>query len=59
MATIMPQGDALRKAVQWYSEKRKDNPDTPASKLLHEASVLFNLSPADAEALRNYTKESG
>ncbi len=58
MGTILPQGDALRKAVTWYAEERKAHPDAPRQELVNKACVQFNLSPADAEALMKYTQNS-
>jgi hypothetical protein len=49
--TIQPEGENLRNAVKWISEKRKESPDTPLSKLIAEAGARFNLSPKDAEFL--------
>lgn len=58
MATIQPKGDALRKAIKWYSEELKANPDKKPAAIIQEACIQFNLSPKDAEALRRYTQET-
>jgi len=57
MTTIMPQGDDLRKAVKWISEERQSNPAKNIAKLVEEASVKFDLSPADGEFLFKLFKE--
>jgi hypothetical protein len=58
MATILPQGDALRKAITWYAQELKAHPDTPRQELVNKACIQFNLSPADAEALMTYTQNN-
>lgn len=57
MTTIMPQGEDLRKAVKWISEERQSNPAKNIAKLVEEASVTFDLSPADGEFLFKFFKE--
>lgn len=56
MSEVLPQGEALRKAVKWISERRKEE-DCPARhKLVEEACLKFNLSPSDAEFLQRFLK---
>ncbi len=57
MSTIIPEGDDIKKAVQWISEERKYNPDKQPGKLVEEASLKFDLSPSDAEFLTRFLKE--
>ncbi len=57
MSTIQPEGENLRKAVQWISDERKYGPDKKSSKLIDEACLKFNLSPADAEYLANFVRQ--
>lgn len=54
MSTIMPEGDALRKAIKWISECRKENPDAKLMQLIHEACSRFDLSPKDSDFLYNF-----
>ena len=56
MSTIMPQGEKLKHAVQWISEKRTENPDVNPAKLVDEASFRFDLSPRDSEFLLRFVK---
>ncbi|MDP2643419.1 MAG: hypothetical protein Q8P24_00625 [Desulfobacterales bacterium] len=49
--TIQPEGEALRKAVQWISEKLLADPGGKSTLLIEAACMKFNLSPADAEFL--------
>jgi hypothetical protein len=53
----MPQGEDLRKAVKWISEERQSSPAKNIAKLVEEASVKFDLSPADGEFLFKFFKE--
>jgi hypothetical protein len=57
MTTIVPQGEDLRKAVKWISEERQGSPQKNLAKLVEEASVKFDLSPADGEFLFRFFKE--
>jgi hypothetical protein len=57
MTTIMPQGEDLRKAVKWISEERQSSSSKKLAKLVEEASVRFDLSPADGEFLFKFFKE--
>ena len=57
MATIMPEGEALRKAVKYISEKRKAEPNISIVKLVDEASFTFNLSPKEEDFLLRFCKE--
>ena len=51
MQTIKPTGENLRRAVKWISEQRQERPDEKLSKLVDEAALRFDLSPADQEFL--------
>ncbi|MEA3435826.1 MAG: hypothetical protein U9R43_05125 [Thermodesulfobacteriota bacterium] len=55
--SIQPEGEDLRKAVKWVSGERKANAETSLQKLVQEASLRFNLSPADGEFLTRFVKE--
>jgi hypothetical protein len=57
MPTILPQGEDLRKAVKWISEERQSSPARKLAKLIEEASVKFDLSPADGDFLFKFFKE--
>ena len=45
MSTIVPQGEALKKAIEWVSEQRENNPGADPEKLADEAGFRFDLSP--------------
>ena len=57
MTTIIPQGEDIRKAVKWISEERQSSPARKLAKLVEEACVKFDLSPADGEFLFTFFKE--
>lgn len=56
MTTIMPEGECIRRAVQWISEQRTDCPKKTLTELIDEASMRFNLSPNEAESLTRLLK---
>lgn len=59
--SILPEGEQLRKAIKWVSDKRLDNPAAGLSGLVQEACLKFDLSPKDTETLLNFfiEKDSG
>ena len=60
MATVMPHEELVRRALQYMSERRLACPGLSFDALLDEASVRFNLSPRDQEALeRLFRAEAG
>ena len=52
--TIQPEGEDLRKATKWISDKRLDKPDASLSRLIEQACVKFDLAPKDAEFLMRF-----
>ncbi|MFZ2447168.1 MAG: hypothetical protein WAW37_12485 [Syntrophobacteraceae bacterium] len=58
MATIMPEGDAIRKAIKWISAELTEHPERDVRKLVNEAVTRFDLSPKDAEFLMNFYREA-
>ena len=56
MATIMPQGELMRRAVKWIEQQRVET-GKPAAALLDKAAMHFNLSPKDTEFLAAFFKE--
>jgi len=57
MGTLQPQGEKLRKAVQWVSEERKKNAGSTMS-LVDQAGIQFDLTPEDSEFLSRFFKAS-
>ena len=58
MSTIAPQGEMLKKAIQWISEARKKNPDADPVKLADQAAFEFDLSPKDSEFLLRFVNDA-
>lgn len=55
---IMPEGDAIRRAIKWISAELSENPDKPVMKLVNEAVTRFDLSPKDSEFLISFYKSA-
>jgi hypothetical protein len=51
MATIMPKEKRVRDALQWMSERRREEPEKSVGKLLEEAVFRYNLSPREEQYL--------
>jgi hypothetical protein len=54
---LMPEGEGLRNALRWLSAERLANPQSSRRKLLDEAGMRFDLTPAEAEFLEQNWKE--
>ncbi len=58
-STILPQGEALRRAVKWISAQLQQNANANKMQIVGEAVFRFNLSPKDAEFLYQlYSKKT-
>jgi len=57
MPTVMPEGAALRKAVQWISKTREEGSRAALLILIEQACMRFNLSPKDGEFLNRFFTE--
>lgn len=58
MSTILPESEALRRAVKWISERVNETPGTRPQHYLAEAINKFDLSPKDADFLINFYRDS-
>jgi len=58
MSTIHPQGEALKKAIQWISDKRKKDPSIKPALLVDQAAFQFDLSPKDSEFLVRFVQNA-
>jgi hypothetical protein len=56
VTTVMPEGEAIRRAIKWISAELSENPETPASKYANEAILKFDLSPVEADFLIRFYK---
>ena len=55
--SIQPQGENIRNAVKWISEKQKYEIQTNAKILAQKACAKFDLSPKEAEFLERFVRE--
>lgn len=44
-------GDALKKAMRWLSERRQEEPEAPRPQLIDEAGAKFDLTPLEVQFL--------
>ncbi len=58
MATILPEGEAVRNAIKWVSSELQEHPDKSLKDLVNAAVTQFDLSPKDAEFLIRFYRES-
>lgn len=54
---ILPEGDGLRAALSWLSERRLEDPSVPRAKLVDEAALRFDLSPMETDFLLQSWKD--
>lgn len=54
---LSSRSDKLKKAIAWVSETLQANPELSRNKLLDDALVRFDLSPADCEFLLKHFSE--
>ncbi len=48
---LLPEGEALRSALRWLDDRVRDDPAANPMKLVGEAALRFDLTPADEEFL--------
>jgi hypothetical protein len=48
---IAPEGEGLRRAMRWLSDRRQEDPAVPRQRLIEEAAVRFDLSPVEVQFL--------
>jgi hypothetical protein len=54
---IQPEGEQLRKAIRWISDEMQFREGAILSKLIEEACLKFDISPADADFLLRFFLE--
>ncbi len=54
---ILPEGDGIRRALKWLSDRRQEDPSAPRARLIDEAAIRFDLSPLEVEFLVGSWKE--
>jgi hypothetical protein len=58
MTTVMPEGEAIRRAVKWISASLEEHPDKAAQSFVQEAVLRFDLSPKETEFLMEFYKKA-
>ncbi len=57
---LTPEGEGLRQAIRWISERRRDDPAAKLAKLIDEAALRFDLTPLESDFLfRELTRKPG
>jgi hypothetical protein len=54
MPTIYPEGERLRRAIRWISERLKEESSQPRKSLINEAITNFDLNPVESENLYKF-----
>ena len=57
MTTIMPEGEAIRRAVKWISGELQEDPNKSIQILVNDAVLRFDLSPKEAEFLTEFYRK--
>ncbi len=55
--SIQPEGEDLRKATRWISDKLQYESNVTLSKAIEQACVKFDLAPKDAEFMMRFFSE--
>ncbi|MDL2209532.1 hypothetical protein LJC26_01865 [Desulfovibrio sp. OttesenSCG-928-O18] len=58
MASIVPEGELLRRAAAWICEEREAKKEKSLYACLDEAGMRFNLSPKDQRMLAELFSET-
>jgi len=56
--SIQPQGESLRRAVRFVSEKLQEDPDRALPPLVTEATLKFDLNPSQGEYLTRFYRDA-
>ncbi len=54
MATVMPEGENIQKAIKWVSANLEENSNQPINMVIEKAVFKFDLSPKDTEFLMGF-----
>jgi len=57
MGTVIPDSEALRRAIKWISAQLQENEHRDAQKLAQDAALRFNLSPKDTQFIYQFYKK--
>ncbi|MHB8137564.1 MAG: hypothetical protein ACYDGO_04155 [Smithellaceae bacterium] len=54
MATVIPEGENIQKAIKWISANLDDGTNQPLHMLIEKSVFKFDLSPKDTEFLMGF-----
>ncbi len=57
MSNVLPQGESLKRAVAWISDRRRAEPTKTSLAIVEEAALRFDLSPNEEEWLLHMLAE--
>jgi hypothetical protein len=57
MTTIMPEGEAIRRAIKWISGELQEDTNKSIQILVNDAVLRFDLSPKEAEFLTEFYRK--
>ena len=57
MTTIMPEGEAIRRAIKWISGERQEDPNKLIQILVNDAVSRFDLTPKETEFLAEFYRK--
>ncbi len=57
MATVIPEGENIQKAIKWISANLEDNTNQPLLMLIEKSVFKFDLSPKDTEFLMGFFRD--
>jgi hypothetical protein len=57
MTTIMPEGEAIRRAIKWISGELQEAPNKSIQIPVSDAVSRFDLSPKEAEFLTEFYRK--
>lgn len=58
MTSINAQGEQVRKAIKFVSDKRSENPGIDLVQLVDDACLRYDLNPKDSAFLSRFVKEN-
>jgi hypothetical protein len=57
MNPLMPEGEAIKRAIKWISGELQENPQKSIPILVDGSVLRFDLSPKEADFLTNFYRK--
>lgn len=57
--SLLPEGENVRRAVKWISQRLQDDPKAEVRPLVNEAITRFDLTPKESAELLDFYKDFG